>query len=160
VRQPWQTQLQLHSQHVPLRQQAHLRTLLRLFLLQIDAVLLHEKERSSAVVAACSTQFGALTVPWKKTKTKTKTETFFKLLAKFLGCLLLSLLPRSLVMTSLDSHRATPEPPTYYFDKGLRKVKPYDYVFSTHAKQRWYGRTILEVFCTEFRQASSHKRPR
>jgi hypothetical protein len=45
------------------------------------------------------------------------------------------------------------EPPTYYFDGGLRKVKPYDYVFSTFAKQRWYGRTILEVFSTEFRQA-------
>ena len=33
---------------------------------------------------------------------------------------------------------------------GLRCVVPYVYEFKTFAKQRWYGREILEVFCTEF----------
>ena len=41
--------------------------------------------------------------------------------------------------------------PTYdTCTKGLRKVAPYDYVFSAYAKGRWLKRTILEVFSSEF----------
>ena len=34
---------------------------------------------------------------------------------------------------------------------GLRKVYPYPYTFSTYAKERWYGRTIQDIFENEFR---------
>lgn len=29
-------------------------------------------------------------------------------------------------------------------------VKPYVYEFRTHAKERWYGRELLEIFTAEF----------
>jgi hypothetical protein len=32
----------------------------------------------------------------------------------------------------------------------LRTVEPYPYTFSTYAKARWLGRTVLDVYCTEF----------
>jgi hypothetical protein len=32
----------------------------------------------------------------------------------------------------------------------LRTVEPYPYTFSTFAKLRWLGRTVLDVYCTEF----------
>ena len=38
----------------------------------------------------------------------------------------------------------------YRFANGLRHVVPYDYVYATHAKERWYGRTVLDVFTCEF----------
>eukprot|EP01029_Cantina_marsupialis_P004948 TRINITY_DN15260_c0_g1_i1.p1 TRINITY_DN15260_c0_g1~~TRINITY_DN15260_c0_g1_i1.p1 ORF type:complete len:586 (-),score=158.62 TRINITY_DN15260_c0_g1_i1:274-2031(-) len=38
----------------------------------------------------------------------------------------------------------------YVFKAGLRFVKPYVFGFKTFAKQRWYGRTLLEIFTTEF----------
>ena len=34
---------------------------------------------------------------------------------------------------------------------GLRRLAPYWYEYKTRAKTRWYGRQILEVFTTEFR---------
>ncbi|XP_038067185.1 RNA pseudouridylate synthase domain-containing protein 2-like [Patiria miniata] len=43
------------------------------------------------------------------------------------------------------------EETTYYFDNGLRKVTPYVYVFETHIKGRWMGRSVLDVFKGEFR---------
>lgn len=45
--------------------------------------------------------------------------------------------------------------PEYYYEKGLRKVVPYSYTYMTYAKERWLGRTIEEVFCTEFRCVES-----
>ncbi|KAI8332255.1 DRAP deaminase [Chlamydoabsidia padenii] len=39
----------------------------------------------------------------------------------------------------------------YYFEHGLRKVKPYYFVYQAYAKGRWLGRSILEVFTQEFR---------
>ncbi|XP_072169444.1 uncharacterized protein [Diadema setosum] len=39
----------------------------------------------------------------------------------------------------------------YYFENGLRKVKPYVYKFETHAKGRWFGCKLLDVFRKEFR---------
>jgi len=38
----------------------------------------------------------------------------------------------------------------------LRIVKPYNYEFTTYAKKRWIGRTILEVCSSEFRLYSSN----
>ncbi|KAK3581085.1 hypothetical protein CHS0354_033873 [Potamilus streckersoni] len=42
----------------------------------------------------------------------------------------------------------------YYFENGLRKVYPYYYTFSTYVKERWFGRTVLDVLGTEFRSDS------
>ena len=44
----------------------------------------------------------------------------------------------------------------YYVDDQsprLRKVHPYFFTWVTHAKERWYGRTIEDVFQHEFRRA-------
>ncbi|XP_027659913.2 pseudouridylate synthase RPUSD2 [Falco cherrug] len=40
---------------------------------------------------------------------------------------------------------------TYYFEGGLRKVRPYYFDFCTYCKGRWVGRSLLQVFSTEFR---------
>lgn len=40
---------------------------------------------------------------------------------------------------------------SYYMDNGLRKVYPYYFTFTTYAKGRWVGRTVLDVFGHEFR---------
>ncbi|NXL87366.1 RUSD2 protein, partial [Alectura lathami] len=40
---------------------------------------------------------------------------------------------------------------SYYFEGGLRKVRPYYYDFRTYCKGRWVGRSLLDVFSTEFR---------
>ncbi|GAA6054953.1 hypothetical protein JCM3770_004067 [Rhodotorula araucariae] len=47
-----------------------------------------------------------------------------------------------------------PATPKYYDDGGLRKVKPYMYVFESWAKERWQGRTLLDVY-SEFRDRST-----
>lgn len=39
----------------------------------------------------------------------------------------------------------------YYFDGGLRKVRPYYFDFKTYCKGRWIGKSLLEVFKHEFR---------
>ncbi|KAH9466357.1 hypothetical protein Pst134EB_001411 [Puccinia striiformis f. sp. tritici] len=36
--------------------------------------------------------------------------------------------------------------PTWYFENGLRKVQPYLFQFSTFAKERWRGRSVIDVF--------------
>ncbi|KAL2920151.1 DRAP deaminase [Polyrhizophydium stewartii] len=46
------------------------------------------------------------------------------------------------------------DPPVFFFENGLRKVRPYQYVYQTYAKQRWLGMTIFQVFEKEF-----HDRP-
>ncbi|KAJ0411722.1 hypothetical protein ATCC90586_002106 [Pythium insidiosum] len=40
--------------------------------------------------------------------------------------------------------------PDYYFSRGYRFVTPYVYEFRTHAKERWFGRTLLAMFTEEF----------
>ncbi|KAK2520487.1 Rpusd2 [Columba livia] len=40
---------------------------------------------------------------------------------------------------------------SYYFEGGLRKVRPYYFDFRTYCKGRWVGRSLLDVFSTEFR---------
>jgi tRNA pseudouridine synthase 9 len=44
-----------------------------------------------------------------------------------------------------------PPSPLYYFEDGLRKVHPYDYTYNTFCKERWRGKTLLEIFSAEFR---------
>ncbi|KAJ1672336.1 DRAP deaminase [Coemansia sp. RSA 25] len=39
----------------------------------------------------------------------------------------------------------------YYEEAGLQRIHPYFHKFATYAKGRWVGRTILEVFRSEFR---------
>jgi len=38
-----------------------------------------------------------------------------------------------------------------YFEKNLRKVRPYYFTFTTHAKGRWCGEKLSDVFAREFR---------
>eukprot|EP00092_Neocalanus_flemingeri_P099282 GFUD01126659.1.p1 GENE.GFUD01126659.1~~GFUD01126659.1.p1 ORF type:complete len:546 (-),score=157.75 GFUD01126659.1:32-1669(-) len=38
-----------------------------------------------------------------------------------------------------------------YFENGLRKVRPYHFTFTTHAKGRWVGDKLFDVFAREFR---------
>ena len=33
---------------------------------------------------------------------------------------------------------------------GYRHIQPYVYQFKTHAKQRWFGKTLMEIFTKEF----------
>nr|XP_060616393.1 pseudouridylate synthase RPUSD2 [Anolis sagrei ordinatus] len=40
---------------------------------------------------------------------------------------------------------------SYYFEGGLRKVRPYFFDFQTYCKGRWVGRSLLQVFGAEFR---------
>jgi len=44
--------------------------------------------------------------------------------------------------------------PSWYFQNGLRKVQPYLFEFSTFAKERWRGRSVIDVFSTDFRDRS------
>ncbi|XP_034051031.1 LOW QUALITY PROTEIN: RNA pseudouridylate synthase domain-containing protein 2-like [Thalassophryne amazonica] len=39
----------------------------------------------------------------------------------------------------------------YYFEGGLRKVRPYYFDFTSYCKGRWVGKSLLEVFKSEFR---------
>ncbi|XP_078133999.1 pseudouridylate synthase RPUSD2 isoform X2 [Sander vitreus] len=43
---------------------------------------------------------------------------------------------------------------SYYFEGGLRKVYPYYFDFKTYCKGRWIGKSLLEVFKSEFRAES------
>uniref|UniRef100_A0A8C6U2H2 Pseudouridylate synthase RPUSD2 n=1 Tax=Neogobius melanostomus TaxID=47308 RepID=A0A8C6U2H2_9GOBI len=43
---------------------------------------------------------------------------------------------------------------SYYFENGLRKVHPYYYDFKTYCKGRWIGKSLMEVFKSEFRSES------
>ncbi|GES60068.1 pseudouridine synthase [Aspergillus terreus] len=45
--------------------------------------------------------------------------------------------------------RPLPEP--YYFEHGLRRVKPYYWEYHTYCKQRWRGRELVDIFTSEFR---------
>ncbi|NXP53382.1 RUSD2 protein, partial [Heliornis fulica] len=40
---------------------------------------------------------------------------------------------------------------SYYFEGGLRKVRPYYFDFRTYCKGRWVGRSLRDVFGSEFR---------
>lgn len=38
-----------------------------------------------------------------------------------------------------------PPTPQYYEENGLRKCKPYMFAFQSFAKERWQGRTLIDV---------------
>ncbi|XP_063146022.1 pseudouridylate synthase RPUSD2 [Candoia aspera] len=40
---------------------------------------------------------------------------------------------------------------SYYFEGGLRKVRPYYFDYKTYCKGRWVGKKLLDVFRSEFR---------
>ena len=42
----------------------------------------------------------------------------------------------------------------YYFENGLRKVYPYYFGWNTTAKERWFGRTLLDIYTSEFSRAT------
>ncbi|QUC20543.1 uncharacterized protein UV8b_04784 [Ustilaginoidea virens] len=42
-------------------------------------------------------------------------------------------------------------PPPYYFEGDLRRVRPYFWTYNTYCKERWRGRSLIEVFESEFR---------
>jgi hypothetical protein len=44
-----------------------------------------------------------------------------------------------------------PWPAPYYLHDGLRRVRPYHFTYNTWVKGRWRGRSILDVFASEFR---------
>jgi hypothetical protein len=43
----------------------------------------------------------------------------------------------------------------YYFENGLRKVYPYMYNWITFVKERWFNRTLLDIYTTEFFRATA-----
>ena len=57
----------------------------------------------------------------------------------------------SLVRSTLMENQETFKPKEV---KGLKKVPPYWYPYTTMTKQRWIGRELLEVVSTEFRDRS------
>ncbi|KAL2862722.1 uncharacterized protein BJX67DRAFT_375058 [Aspergillus lucknowensis] len=44
-----------------------------------------------------------------------------------------------------------PWPAPYYFEGGLRRVRPYHYTYNTYCKERWRNRELLDIFTSEFR---------
>ncbi|PWY88947.1 pseudouridine synthase [Aspergillus heteromorphus CBS 117.55] len=44
-----------------------------------------------------------------------------------------------------------PWPAPYYFEGGLRRVKPYHFTYNTYCKERWRGRELVDIFLSEFR---------
>jgi hypothetical protein len=53
-----------------------------------------------------------------------------------------------------DSNKTAPPEPfpePYYFEGGLRRVKPYHYTYNTFCKERWRDRELLDIFQSEFR---------
>lgn len=47
-----------------------------------------------------------------------------------------------------------PSDVTVTIKDGLRYIEPYEFVFETHAKGRWMGRSVMEVFLKEFKMYS------
>jgi tRNA pseudouridine synthase 9 len=53
--------------------------------------------------------------------------------------------------TPLITPYSGPLHPEYFFEDGLRKVKPYHFTYNTFAKQRFLGKTLVNVYNDEFR---------
>ncbi|KAI9668086.1 MAG: hypothetical protein M1821_000906 [Bathelium mastoideum] len=54
--------------------------------------------------------------------------------------------PPAVAITPCD-----PWPRPYLLDTGLRRVQPYHFTYNTFCKERWRGRELFDIFCTEFR---------
>lgn len=46
---------------------------------------------------------------------------------------------------------ADPWPRPYYVEGGLKRIRPYHFTYSTWCKERWRGRSLIEIFESEFR---------
>lgn len=57
---------------------------------------------------------------------------------------------KSVPLSKKSRNEANEIAPVYILENGLRKVEPYYYNHHTYAKQRWLGRTLYNVFSTEF----------
>lgn len=42
-------------------------------------------------------------------------------------------------------------PRPYHFEDDLRRVKPYHFTYNTYCKERWRGRSLIDIFESEFR---------
>ncbi|KAJ6443525.1 NTPase [Purpureocillium lavendulum] len=42
-------------------------------------------------------------------------------------------------------------PPPYHLDEDLRRVRPYHWTYNTYCKERWRGRSLIDIFESEFR---------
>ncbi|GBE62560.1 RNA pseudouridylate synthase family protein [Babesia ovata] len=51
---------------------------------------------------------------------------------------------------STISHITPPNEPTYHFKNGFRIVLPYNHVYETNTKGRWFGRRLYDVMASEF----------
>lgn len=51
--------------------------------------------------------------------------------------------------TTASSTRNWPAP--YYYENGLRRVKPYHFTYNTFCKERWRNRELVDIFISEFR---------
>ncbi|KAJ5179479.1 hypothetical protein N7492_002689 [Penicillium capsulatum] len=54
--------------------------------------------------------------------------------------------PPDVLVTPCD-----PWPAPYYLEGGFRRVRPYHYTYNTNCKERWRGRTLEDIFTSEFR---------
>ncbi|KAJ5894644.1 Pseudouridine synthase RluC/RluD, partial [Penicillium taxi] len=54
--------------------------------------------------------------------------------------------PPDVIITPSD-----PWPAPYYMEGGFRRVAPYHYTYNTYCKERWRGRTLEDIFTSEFR---------
>lgn len=51
--------------------------------------------------------------------------------------------------TTASSKKNWPAP--YYYENGLRRVKPYHFTYNTFCKERWRNRELVDIFISEFR---------
>jgi hypothetical protein len=68
------------------------------------------------------------------------------------SALLQHVLARFLLFASRLNVNGTRQLPTRRVVGGLSRVDPYWVVYTTSAKGRWFGRPILDVLATEFRE--------
>ena len=48
-----------------------------------------------------------------------------------------------------------PEKSHYHFKEGLRFVHPYSHSFTCHAKRRWIGQLLIDIYSDEFKAFSA-----
>ncbi|KAF2762811.1 DRAP deaminase [Pseudovirgaria hyperparasitica] len=62
--------------------------------------------------------------------------------------------PPEVIITPYQAGPIENDPEPYFFEGGLRRVKPYNHTYNTNCKERWRGREILDIFASEFRDRS------
>ncbi|GAA5879372.1 hypothetical protein JCM1840_006025 [Sporobolomyces johnsonii] len=62
--------------------------------------------------------------------------------------------PRKDIAPPTGAFALPPPQPQYFEDGGLRKVKPYMFAFQSWAKERWQGRTLIDIY-SEFRDRTT-----